>query len=41
MNNKNERKIKRGDIYLYDYGENEGSISLPEELKYLSGKNQL
>ena len=26
MNNKNERKIKRGDIYLYDYGENEGSI---------------
>ena len=26
MNNKKERKIKRGDIYLYDYGENEGSI---------------
>ena len=26
MNNKNERKIKRGDIYLYDFGDNEGSI---------------
>ena len=26
MNNKNVRKIRRGDIYLYDYGENEGSI---------------
>ena len=26
MNNINERKIKRGDIYLYDFGDNEGSI---------------
>ena len=26
MNKKIERKIKRGDIYLYDYGENERSI---------------
>lgn len=26
MNNRNERKIKRGDIYLYDFGDNEGSI---------------
>lgn len=26
MNNKQERKIRRGDIYLYDFGDNEGSI---------------